>query len=299
LGQFGARQGILAAKDWLPRFYVSGSPVVVFRTEWRKRPGMRVVLIQFPIENLQPEKNRARVSALVLSAPAPDPTLLVLPELFSTGVLPEGFAIREAEALAREDRSFLSELARKKSAYVLGSTLGAENGILLNVAMLWDPNGKKFGEYRKIHPFSLGGEEKIFRPGDATLIWEVGGFHLQPSICYDLRFPELFRAGMKQGATLMTVQANWPEARQAHWEILLKARAIENQCYVAGVNCLGTQNGLRYAGGSIIVSPKGEALASAGSEEGLAVGELFPQTVDSWRKVFPALRDRKPEGFWG
>ena len=96
---------------------------------------------------------------------------------------------------------------------------------------------------------------------------------VQPTICYDLRFPELYRAGSQRGTHLILVQANWPEARQAHWEILLKARAIENQAFVAGVNCVGTQESLHYVGGSMLVSPKGEVPGPGRHAEGVVQGQ--------------------------
>jgi predicted amidohydrolase len=164
--------------------------------------------------------------------------------------------------------------------------------------VLFNPEGIAILEYAKMHPFSLGGEDRVFLPGDRPRLHPLEGFILQPTVCYDLRFPELYRAGMRLGADLMTVQANWPESRQEHWEVLLRARAIENQSFVAGVNCVGTQHGTLYAGGSRIVSPKGELLAQAGAEECVISADISASHVKSWRRAFPVLRDRRPDGFW-
>ncbi len=259
---------------------------------------MHIALVQLDIENLQPMENRARVRQLIQDAFLPDRTMVVLPELFSTGMLPEAFDFEAMMEIGHQDIEFMGELAREASIYLLGSALGFEGTRLVNTSLLFDPGGTLLGEYRKIHPFSLGGEDRIFQSGENIVTWEVEGFALQPTICYDLRFPELYRAGMKRGATMMTVQANWPEARQAHWETLLRARAIENQACVIGVNCVGIQQGLRYGGGSKILSPKGEIVAEAGNEEGILIADFSSSSIESWRRTFPALRDRKPDGFW-
>jgi omega-amidase len=226
----------------------------------------------------------------------------VLPELFSVGILAKGLSAEEAEAIQVADRDFLAALARETNSFVLGATVASGDtnltNKLTNLSVLFDPQGNVLVEYAKIHPFSLGGEDEVFEGGEGARVHPLEGFTLQPTVCYDLRFPELYRAGMRQGADLMTVQANWPESRKEHWEVLLRARAIENQSFVAGVNCTGTQHGTVYAGGSRIVSPKGELLAQAGAEECVISADISANHVKSWRKTFPALRDRRPDGFW-
>ena len=114
-----------------------------------------------------------------------------------------------------------------------------------------------------------------------------------PAICYDLRFPELFRVGLDHGAAMFTVIANWPEARRDHWRALLVARAIENQAIVAGVNRTGRDPHLGYAGDSLVVGPRGEILLDGGSAEGVWSCVLDGGLVDGWRREFPAWRDRK------
>ncbi len=259
---------------------------------------MHILLVQNEIEHLQPERNRERVRELLRAAEVKPAALLVLPELFSTGALPEGFGAAEAAAVGKADRQFLADTARTAQAFVLGGTVDVEPGALCNLALLFDPGGAEIAAYRKVHPFSLGGEDRVFQPGNSLVTQSVEGFLLQPAICYDLRFPELFRAGHRRGVTLIALPANWPESRQMHWEILLRARAIENQCYVVGVNCVGTQNGIRYAGGSMAVSPKGEVIAHLDAAAGVAAIAIDPRGVAAWRQAFPAGRDRKPDAFW-
>ncbi len=265
---------------------------------------MRVLLVQFAIDNHDPEQNRERAAGLLRAHhvldPIPPRSLVVLPELFSTGTLPADFDTASASALAQTDRNFLASLARETGSYVLAGILkaSADSGKPFNIAALFDPDGVEILDYAKIHPFSLGGEHLIFEGGDAVPTAPVEGFTVQAAVCYDLRFPELFRAGSQRGVDLIAIPANWPESRREHWDVLLRARAIENQSFVVGVNCIGTQRGTKYVGGSCIVSPKGEVVATAGDAECVISGEIAADQVRNWRRVFPALRDRKSGGFW-
>jgi omega-amidase len=272
---------------------------------------MDIHLFQMAIARNKPALNRAKVQALAapLAGRLAKPGLVLLPELFSTGFLDDASASRpgpEGEAweeVADKDREFLSGLASGLGAWVSGTTVEAglkDSGRprFRNVILIYGPDGRQAARYQKIHPFSFGGEDKLFSGGAEAVTFELEGLVVQPSICYDLRFPELYRAGSQRGVHLILVQANWPEARQAHWEVLLKARAIENQAFVAGVNCVGTQGSLRYVGGSMLISPKGEVLAQAGGAEGVVKGRLEADLCRQWRKAFPALRDRMPSEFY-
>jgi predicted amidohydrolase len=261
--------------------------------------------------------------------------MIVLPELFSTGYL-DGAALSGSAAsgratpagslgpaalagVAAADRAFLADLAIRTRCWVAGTTVEAPReadkslaggqgdgtqspltgpGLYRNLSLLYAPDGSERAAYRKIHPFSYGGEDKLFEAGREIVTVDVEGWVAQPTICYDLRFPELYRAGSGRGTHLILVQANWPEARQAHWRALLQARAIENQAFVAGVNCCGDQDALRYAGGSAVYSPKGEPVAQAGAEEAVLRARLDLDACKQWRKHFPALRDRQPWDFF-
>ncbi|MBW8887550.1 MAG: carbon-nitrogen family hydrolase [Fibrobacteres bacterium] len=241
----------------------------------------------------------------------------------ASGRTPAGSLGPEALAgVAAADRAFLADLARRTRCWVAGTTVEASQpgarelhggtagqgdeaqspltaaGLYRNLSLLFGPDGSERTSYRKIHPFSYGGEDKLFEAGREIVTVDVEGWVVQPTICYDLRFPELYRAGSGRGTHLILVQANWPEARQSHWRALLQARAIENQAFVAGVNCCGEQDALRYAGGSAVYSPKGEPVAQAGAEEGLLRAKLDLDACKQWRKHFPALRDRQPWDFF-
>jgi omega-amidase len=258
---------------------------------------MHLHLCQHRIEAGSATTNRQRVRDLVLSRPLEKPGLLILPEIFSTGVLPadQADAMRH---LGDADRKFLSALAKESGLWVLGTTADGSPGSLHNLSLLYDPQGVPKAAYRKLHPFSFAGEHLTFACGNEVITAELPAFTLQPTLCYDLRFPELYRAGVDAGASLFTVQANWPATRQFHWDILLKARAIENQAFVAGVNCLGSIGPVQFKGGSMVVSPRGEVMVQAGEEEGIYSAFADPELVQSWRRVFPALRDRRPSGIF-
>ncbi len=298
---------------------------------------MELHLVQMAIARGKPELNRAKVQALTAPIKPSNPAMIVLPELFSTGYLDgAGFSGNAASApgrvgpagslgpealagVAAADRAFLAGLAIKTRCWVAGTTVEAPrmaardlgggqgheaqspltaSGLYRNLSLLFGPDGSERTSYRKIHPFSYGGEDKLFEAGREIVTVDVEGWVVQPTICYDLRFPELYRAGSGRGTHLILVQANWPEARQAHWHALLQARAIENQAFVAGINCCGDQDALRYAGGSAAYSPKGEPVAMAGAEEGLLRARLDLDACKQWRKHFPALRDRQPWDFF-
>lgn len=237
--------------------------------------------------------NRNRVRELVLDQGLAGPGLLMLPEIFSTGVLP-GEQATELKGIGAADRVFLASLAKESGLWVLGSTADGAPGSLHNLSLLYDDQGIPRAAYRKMHPFSLAGEHLTFAAGQEVVVTEVPGFRMQMTVCYDLRFPELYRAGVDAGAELFTVQANWPMNRQVHWDVLLRARAIENQAFVAGVNCVGQIGQAKCIGGSLIVSPRGDVLVQAGEDEGIFSALLDGDLLRSWRRAFPALRDRRP-----
>jgi predicted amidohydrolase len=258
---------------------------------------MRAHLIQMDIAWEDKPGNYRKAESLISRA-APDPgDLVLLPEMFDTGF---SFNI---ERTADEDGStlrFLSELARDHEVYVHGArTVHARAGVLArNHATIIDPVGKVLADYAKIHPFSLGKEHEHFQGGDEVMLWQWGadgaaGLRVCPAVCYDLRFPELFRTGLSRGAQAFAIGANWPESRAHHWRALLIARAIENQAFVFGINRVGRDPNLAYAGGSIAVGPRGEILGELVNEEAPLSVEVDPRDVRSWREKFPAWKDAR------
>jgi omega-amidase len=219
-------------------------------------------------------------------------SLLVLPEMFSTG-----FSMNVAkidEAGERPAEAFLRSLALDYKTYLLGGVVNVgPDGRGRNQALAFAPDGRELVRYDKIHPFTLGEEGKHYTGGDAVHVFNWDNLTVAPFVCYDLRFPEVFRAAARRKAQLLAIIANWPYPRESHWVTLLQARAIENQAYVIGVNRCGKDPKHMYFGRSMIVDPHGKILADAGNEEGLVSADIDAQVVDAWRRDFPALLDMK------
>lgn len=223
-------------------------------------------------------------------------SLLVLPELFATGFSMNPQRVGEEEQGPTEE--FLAELAVQYRSTVLGGVcrklVQGKGG---NEAVAFGPDGTRLCRYRKIHSFSPAGETEAYEAGNSVVTFPWNGFKVAPLICYDLRFPEVFRAASTQGADFLIVISSWPERRQHHMTVLLQARAIENQAYVLGVNRTGEDPHFTYQGGSVLFGPQGEILAEAGSAEGFLTAEVSPTLPAQWRKDFPALRDRRTDLF--
>ena len=251
---------------------------------------MQIHLVQFDITWENTAANFERVRALLTGRPPRPLSLVVLPEMFSVGFTMNVEAVGEAEGGATE--SFLRELARSYGCYVVGGLVErTASGKGRNVALALSPTGEILGRYAKLHPFSYAGETEHFEPGGEIVTFDWEGLSTAPFICYDVRFPEIYRLAMRRGARLFLTIANFPSSRVNHWTTLLIARAIENQAYVAGVNRSGSDPNASYPGSSIVVDPKGEIIAQAGAGEEVLVAEIDPNTLARYRESFPVLRD--------
>ncbi len=155
-------------------------------------------------------------------------------------------------------------------------------------------NGEVLSDYVKIHPFSYMKEDAYFQGGSKLSYFSLNGLTCSLFLCYDLRFPEIFRIASDKSQVLI-VAANWPEKRAGHWKSLLQARAVENQVYVLAVNCVGAMDGLLYTGDSCVIGPEGTVLCSLSGEEGLLEWSLTPEAVREYRHGFPVWQDRKEE----
>ncbi len=255
---------------------------------------MQLIGCQFDIAWENKQANFERVRALLKDLPVDRDALIVLPEMFATGFSMRAESI--AEPAQGPTHQFLSQLARETESYVLGgvATLGAD-GLRRNEALVVDPNGTEILRYCKLHPFSLGGEDKHYARGEVTCSFSWGPFRVAPFICYDLRFPEVFRQQTRLGAHVLVVIASWPEARDAHWQSLLRACAIENQAYVIGVNRVGNDPKFGYAGHSVILDPHGQPLDIAGNDSQVVTAHLPFDSLMEYRAAFPFLRDMREE----
>ncbi len=251
---------------------------------------MHLACIQPDIAWEDPAANRAAIRAMLDFQPQPAGSLVVLPEMFSTGFSMN--VARTAEPEPSETARFLADTARERSHYIVaGMVTRSADGRGKNIALAFDPSGREIARYTKLHPFSFAGENDHFEPGDRLVSFPWQDIKVVPFICYDLRFPEIFRASAS--AHLFVVIANWPAAREDHWLTLLRARAIENQAYVAGVNRCGTDPKNSYNGRTQIIGPRGEIVADAGSAPGIIEATLDLPALEKYRAEFPALRDRR------
>jgi omega-amidase len=267
---------------------------------------MKAHLVQFDIAWEDRAANYERVERLLSRVEVREGDLVVLPELFDSGFSLNTDTTADADGATL---GFLMELASDLGVTIQGGrTVRADDSprasaasgaaaCAENRAPIVSPHRTLLAEYAKIHPFSYGREPDRFRGGSEVLVypWRCGEETLAvcPAICYDLRFPELFRLGLLKGAEAFALGANWPDARQSHWRALLIARGIENQAFVLGVNRTGKDPNLTYAGGTIAVGPRGEVLGELGPEEAVLSVEIDPRETRAWRDKFPAWKDLK------
>ncbi len=222
--------------------------------------------------------------------------LVVLPELWVQGGFAFGTFAATAEPLDGPLVRRLGDAARDLGAWLHGGSVveRAADGRLHNTSVLFRPDGSLAAVYRKIHLFGFaGGETTVLTAGDEVVTTELAGTTTGMATCYDLRFPELFRAFVDRGAELVLLPSAWPTPRIAHWSLLTRARAIEDQSYVVAVNGCGDQGGLRLGGRSVIVDPWGAVLAEAGDDEEVLVADLDLAHVATVRADFPVLADRR------
>lgn len=254
---------------------------------------MRIALLQMDLAWEDMSENHARAATGLKRAASQGARLALLPEMFATGFSMD--AGRIAQPAGGPTEKFLCQAARDLDLWILAGVAETGTPHSRNDALLVAPDGE-VRRYTKIHPFSYAGEHKVMASGGKVSTWEVEGVRVTPFICYDLRFPEPFRL-VADSTDLYAVIANWPVPRRAHWQALLRARAIENLAYVAGVNRVGEGGGQAYAGDSALISPWGETLLSAAEREAILVGDVEPEVVRAARERFPALQDRKPEAY--
>lgn len=255
---------------------------------------MQLIAMQTDIRWEDKTANHTRARELLATATPQAGALVVLPEMCMTGFSMKVAKIDEGDA--RPSEHFLAGLAREFGIYVCGGVVTrAADGRGLNQSVTWAPDGSEVARYSKCHPFSHAREDQHYAKGDGPLLYDWAGLAVAPTICYDLRFPELYRIAAGRGAQLYTVIANWPQRREAHWRALLVARAIENQAWVIGVNRCGDDPWLHYGGASLIVDPRGEILADAGAHEGLLSVDVHLDMLLDYRASFPALADMRSE----
>lgn len=258
------------------------------------REQLKAYVCQFDIAWEDRHANFARVRHLLGSAGIEPGSLVVLPEMFAVGFSMNVACVAEDES--RPTERFLARLAQDLNSHVIGGLVTrGPDGRGRNQAAVYAPTGAEQARYTKMHPFTFGGESEHYIAGSAPTLVSIQGFRVAPFICYDLRFPEIFRAAAAAGAELFPVIANWPQTRIGHWVTLLQARAIENQAYVIGVNRTGCDPRYTYTGRSLIVDPHGTILAESDGSETTLSATLDRDALLAYRRDFPALQDLRPD----
>lgn len=251
---------------------------------------MKLAIAQTNIEYLSFEENFYRGKILIQQAAEKHADCIVFPEMSFTG-----FSMDTAYTSSYGEKalSAMKHLAAELHIAIgFGWVCSPEKALSENHYTFLGLDGEVLLDYVKIHPFSFAGEDGFFSGGTSLPMAALSGFPFRCVICYDLRFPELMRIRPEEVSAIF-VPANWPAKRSAHWKTLLQARAIENQVYIIGVNCVGVQDGLIYSGDSMVIAPDGEVLLNCKNQEGLFYITLEQDIVTSCRDGFPALRDRR------
>lgn len=245
---------------------------------------MKITVLQTDIKWACPDDNIAAVEALIEDAPQSD--LYVLPEMWATGFA----ATTPSLACSDAPLQWMTDTACRHTCAVCGSlAVTADDGTYRNRFFFVMPDGT-YTYYDKHHLFTFGGEDRFYRAGTNRVVAGHGGIRFLLLTCYDLRFPAWARYNGDYDAIIFA--ANWPQSRQFAWDTLLRARAIENQCYVIGANRIGSDSTAAYNGGSAIIGPKGETLAAAGDRLSSITADISLDRLQRFRERFPVLDDR-------
>lgn len=252
---------------------------------------MIIGIAQINISWEESNENIKKAEEFIKKASENKAELILFPEMTLTG-----FTMNINKLFLSEEQiiNWIKESAVKNNINIgLGFAIKAdEKG--MNKYVIISKEGKVLGKYTKIHPFSYGGENDKYYSGNEICICKINEFKIAPFICYDLRFPEIFQIASRE-AQIITVAASWPKAREDHWITLLKARAIENQSYVIGINRVGSGGGLQYNGASIFVSPNGGILNEITSKETLILREIEVKKIEEVKEKFDIKKDRREE----
>ena len=239
-------------------------------------------------------KNMKKVEELVNKASENKVELILFPEMALTGFTMD---INKLSLSQEQIISWIKQVAINNNINIgLGFAIKVdEKG--KNKYVIVSKEGKVLTLYTKIHPFSYSKEDDKYYSGNEICICKIKEFQITPFICYDLRFPEIFQIASKE-SQIITVAASWPKSREQHWITLLKARAIENQCYIIGINRVGLGDDLQYNGVSIFVSPSGEILNEINSEEMLIIQDLRMKEITQVKDSFDIKKDRREDLYY-
>ncbi len=255
---------------------------------------LTISLAQIDIELGDPAANLDKAAAWTAEAARRGSDVVVFPEMWTTGC--DWSNIDRLAASQDEVIRAVAALAKKHHIWLNGSMLALdETGQPTNTSILFDPQGEQAGLYRKIHLFGVMDEDQYLAPGQSLATVETAWGQNGLAICYDLRFPEMFRSYALKGVNMVYLPAEWPHPRLAHWQTLLRARAIENQMYMVAVNRVGNDGTYDFFGHSAIIDPWGNTVVEAGETEVLLTATIDTETVTTVRQKIPVFRDRRPD----
>jgi len=250
---------------------------------------MKIALVQYSPAWEDKEANKKKILSLVQDINGVE--LFIFPEMTLTGFTMKSREM--SETIQGESFRFFSSIAKEQAANIFAGIIERRNNRNYNTLIHIKPDGNLVKLYRKVHPFSYSGENENYYAGVKPALTKIRNWKIGLTICYDLRFPELFRKYGKKRAHLIVNIANWPDTRIEHWRTLLKARSIENQCYVAGVNRVGKDPKLNYVGFSSVFDPMGKEIMAVENEEKVIVVDIDKNYVNEVREKFPFLDDIK------
>jgi len=257
---------------------------------------LTIALAQMDVRTARPEANLAQARKFTAQAREAVADMLLLPELWL-----HGYDLERAEEwavpLGEGGFAHMSLLAREFGLYLAGSLLERHAGGVSNTAVLYAPDGALLGSYRKIHLFRLMQEHRYLAPGDHATLCPTPWGPVGLAICYDLRFPELFRTMALAGAVIFLVPAQWPVRRIEAWLLLARARAVENELVVAACNRVGIDDQVEFPGRSLVVDPWGRALVEGDAQERLLIAQADLREVRKARRYLTIYQDRRPEAY--
>lgn len=256
---------------------------------------MRAALCQLDIAWEDKRINLEQAKVYLQEAKAEQADIIFFPEMSFTGFSmntaitkeTNGETIKEIQKLA-----VLNQIA-VGIGWVKSEKIETGQEAVKNCYTVISDKGEILSDYSKIHPFGYAKENQYFVSGSELAFFEYQGRKFSTFICYDLRFPEIFEIASRR-AEILVVAASWPQPRKEHWTTLLRARAIENQVYILGVNCVGEKDGLYYSGDSCVIDPNGTVMKSLSDQDGLIVLDI-PDNTAQIRKEFPVKQDRRPK----
>jgi len=259
---------------------------------------VKVALIQCEVSDADSAQHRRqKIRNLVLQAAGSGAQMVLLPELWPNGAFNVGAMSQQQRGDFESFRAFICDLAREAGVWLHGGsdTEVTADGQRYNTSVLADAAGVLVSTYRKMHLWGGdAGEAAVLSAGEELLVVDSPLGTTGVTTCYELRFPELYRALVDQGVMAYVVAAGWPVARIEHWRVLAQARAIENQAWLLAVNCVGTHDGVQMGGRSVVVSPQGAVIAEAsGDSEEILFAEVDSSAAEQWRAKFGWLKDRR------